>query len=71
MVTFRSCDLKLQTVAVLWTLFGVQEIPSQNCKPWQFYGHGTPKCGNTWKVKKITSEINLAKENARLKMLNT
>ena len=39
MVTFWSCDLKLQTVAVLWTLFGVVEIPSQNCKPWQFYGH--------------------------------
>ena len=39
MDTFRSCDLKLQTVAVLWTLFGVVEIPSQNCKPWQFYGH--------------------------------
>ena len=31
MVTFRSCDLKLQTVAVLWTLFGVVEILSQNC----------------------------------------
>merc|ERR1711954_395744 len=47
MDTFRTFCLtvrilhhtKLQTVAVLWTLFGVVEIPSQNCKPWQFYGH--------------------------------
>ena len=47
MVTFWSCDLKLQTVAVLSTLFGVVEIPSQNCKQWQFYGHFSVKCVHT------------------------
>ena len=42
MDTFRSCGnpvTKLQTLAVLWTLFGVFKKCPYNCQRWQFYGH--------------------------------
>ena len=39
MAGFLSCEPKLLTVAGLWPLFWVVKILSQNCKPWQFYGH--------------------------------
>jgi len=39
MASFLSCEPKLLTVAVVWPIFWFVKILSQNCKPWQLYGH--------------------------------
>ena len=36
---FRSQIYNCRPVAGLWTLFGPLELLTQNCWPWQFYGH--------------------------------
>ena len=71
MASFLSCEPKLLTVAVVWPLFWVVKILSQNCKPWQLYGHFSEfvKSGHT--TARVSSSMDTALELPRLAFLWT